>query len=77
MFVGLAGSASNKDFYNLVYKNVYGVLPSAAVLQSALSQMDSGKVTQADMVLQLVDVPQNLQNIDLVGIQQHGFEYAS
>jgi hypothetical protein len=37
MFVGLAGSASNKDFYNLVYKNVYGVLPSAAVLQSALS----------------------------------------
>jgi hypothetical protein len=39
--------------------------------------MDSGKVTQADMVLQLVDVPQNLQNIDLVGIQQHGFEYAS
>jgi len=27
--------------------------------------------------LQLVDVPQNLQNIDLVGIQQHGFEYAS
>jgi hypothetical protein len=77
MFVGLAGSASNKDFYNLVYKNVYGVLPSAAVLQSALSQMDSGKVTQADMVLQLVDLPQNLQNIDLVGIQQHGFEYAS
>jgi hypothetical protein len=61
----------------LVYKNVYGVLPSAAVLQSALSQMDSGKATQADMVLQLVDVPQNLQNIDLVGIQQHGFEYAS
>ena len=77
MFVGLAGSASNKDFYNLVYKNVYGVLPSAAVLQSALSQMDSGKATQADMVLQLVDVPQNLQNINLVGIQQHGFEYVS
>jgi hypothetical protein len=39
--------------------------------------MDSGKATQADMVLQLVDVPQNLQNINLVGIQQHGFEYVS
>jgi len=77
MFVGLAGSASNKDFYNLVYKNVYGVLPDAATLQSALSQMDSGKATQADMVMKLVDVPQNLLNIDLVGIQSHGFEYVS
>lgn len=77
MFVGLAGSASNKDFYNLVYKNVYGTLPDAATLQSALSQMDSGKATQADMVMKLIDVPQNLLNIDLVGIQSHGFEYVS
>lgn len=77
MFVGLAGSASNKDFYNLVYKNVYGALPDAATLQSALSLMDSGKATQADMVMKLVDVPQNLLNIDLVGIQSHGFEYVS
>jgi serralysin len=75
MFVGLAGSASNKDFYNLVYKNVYGKAPDAATLQSTLSQMDSGKATQADMVMKLVDVPQNLINIDLVGIQLNGFEY--
>jgi Ca2+-binding RTX toxin-like protein len=77
MFVGLAGSAGNKDFYNLVYKNVYGKAPDAATLQSALSQMDSGKTTQADMVMKLVDVPQNLINIDLVGIQLNGFEYVS
>ena len=63
------------DFYNLVYKNVYGKAPDAATLQSALSQMDSGKATQADMVMKLVDVPQNLINIDLVGIQLNGFEY--
>ena len=75
MFVGMAGSAGNKDFYNLVYKNVYGKAPDAATLQSALSQMDSGKATQADMVMKLVDVPQNLINIDLVGIQLNGFEY--
>ena len=75
MFVGMAGSSGNKDFYNLVYKNVYGVLPSEATLQVALSQMDSGQVTQADMVLRLLDVPQNLLNIDLVGIQQQGFEF--
>jgi hypothetical protein len=75
MFVGLAGSSSNKDFYNLVYKNVYGSLPSATTLQAALSQMDSGQATQADMVMKLIDVPQNLLNIDLVGIQSNGFEY--
>ena len=77
MFVGLAGSSGNKDFYNLVYKNVYGTLPSAAALQAALSQMDSGQATQADMVMKLIDVPQNLLNIDLVGIQAQGFEYVS
>jgi hypothetical protein len=27
------------------------------------------------MVLKLLDVPQNLLNIDLVGIQQQGFEF--
>jgi Ca2+-binding RTX toxin-like protein len=77
MFVGLAGSSGNKDFYNLVYKNVYGSLPNAATLQAALSQMDSGQATQADMVMKLIDVPQNLLNIDLVGIQAQGFEYVS
>ena len=77
MFVGMAGSSGNKDFYNLVYKNVYGVLPDAATLQSALAQLDSGAKTQADMVLQMLDTTQNLKNIDLVGIQLHGFDYLS
>ena len=77
MFVGLAGSSGNKDFYNLVYKNVYGTLPDAATLQAALTQMDSGRSSQADMVMKLLDVPQNLINIDLVGIQLHGFEFTN
>ena len=77
MFVGMAGSAGNKDVYNLLYKNVYGVLPDANTLQSALSQLDSGGKSPADMVLQMLDTPQNLKNIDLVGIQQHGFDYLS
>ena len=77
MFVGMAGSSGNKDFYNLVYKNVYGALPDAATLQSAVAQLDSGAKTQADMVLQMLDTAQNLKNIDLVGIQLHGFDYLS
>jgi hypothetical protein len=27
------------------------------------------------MVLQMLDTPQNLKNIDLVGIQLHGFDF--
>ncbi len=77
MFVGMAGSSGNKDFYNLVYKNVYGVLPEAVTLQSVVSQLDAGILTQADVVMQLVDTAQNKSNIDLVGIQLHGFEYVN
>ena len=77
MFVGMAGSAGNKDFYSMVYKNVYGALPDAATLQSAMTQLDSGSKTQADIVLQMLDTTQNLKNIDLVGIQLHGFDYLS
>jgi hypothetical protein len=77
LFVELAGSASNKDFYKLVYKNVYGALPDAATLQSMVSQLDGGALTPADVVMQLVDTPQNLKNIDLVGIQLHGFDYVN
>jgi hypothetical protein len=42
-----------------------------------LAQLDSGAKTQADMVLQMLDTAQNLKNIDLVGIQLHGFDYLS
>jgi hypothetical protein len=77
MFVGMAGSSGNKDFYNLVHKNVYGALPDASTLQSMVSQLDSGRTTQADVVLQLADTAQNTKNIDLVGIQLQGFDYVS
>ncbi len=75
MFVEMAGSANHKDFYNLVHKNVYGVAPDAQTLQSILSQLDSGRTTPADVVLQLADTAQNIRNIDLVGIQLHGFDF--
>jgi Ca2+-binding RTX toxin-like protein len=75
MFLSLAGSAGNADFYNTVYKNVYGSKPDLVTLQNAVTQLDSGKLTQSDMVLQMIDLAPNLQNIDLVGIQLHGFDY--
>jgi hypothetical protein len=42
-----------------------------------VSQVDGGAITPADVVMQLVDTPQNLKNIDLVGIQLHGFDYVN
>jgi hypothetical protein len=45
--------------------------------QSVLSQLDGNQTTQADVVLQLADTAQNKLNIDLVGIQLHGFEFVS
>jgi hypothetical protein len=75
MFLSLAGSAGHADFYNTVYKNVYGSKPDLATLQSALTQLDSGKLTQSDVVMQMIDLAPNLKNIDLVGIQLHGFDY--
>ena len=75
MFLSLAGSAGNSDFYNTVYQNVYGFKPDPATLQNALTQLDSGKLTQSDMVLQMIDLAPNLKNIDLVGIQLQGFDY--
>ena len=75
MFLSLAGSPGNSDFYNTVYQNVYGFKPDPATLQNALTQLDSGKVTQSDVVLQMIDLAPNLKNIDLVGIQLQGFDY--
>lgn len=75
MFLSLAGSASNTDFYNAVYKNVYGSKPDFAILQNMLSQLDSGKLTQSEVVMQMIDLAPNLKNIDLMGIQMHGFDY--
>jgi hypothetical protein len=75
MFISLAGSAGNADFYSTVYKNIYGTKPDLATLQTALAQLDSGKLTQSDMVMQMIDLVPNLKNIDLEGIQLHGFDY--
>jgi hypothetical protein len=44
-------------------------------LQNVVNQLDSGKLTQSDVVLQMIDLAPNLKNIDLVGIQLHGFDY--
>lgn len=74
-FAGLAGSHSNADFVNFVYRNVTHTAPSSADLAFYTGLLDSGAMTQASLGILAAESPLNLQNIDLVGLQQSGLEY--
>jgi hypothetical protein len=74
-FAGLAGSHSNTDFVNFVYRNVTHTAPSSADLAFYTGLLESGAMTQASLGMLAAESPLNLQNIDLVGLQQSGLEY--
>lgn len=73
----LAGSTSNIDFVNTVYKNIVGVLPSNAVrdFYVGLLQGSGGTMTQAELLVLAANANVNATNINLVGLQQSGVEF--
>jgi hypothetical protein len=73
-FAQLAGSHSNTDFVNFVYRNVTGTAPSSADLAFYTGLLDGG-MSQASLGILAAESPLNLRNIDLVGLQQSGLEY--
>ena len=73
-FVTLAGSHSNTDFVNLVYKNVVGAPPSAADLKLYVDMLDNG-MSQGDLLLAAANTDVNVQHINLVGLASNGLEY--
>lgn len=75
LFLQLAGSRSNTDFVKLVYKNVAGAAPTAAVLGSYVSLLDNGTYTQTSLAQLACETDANKLNIDLVGLAGHGLEY--
>lgn len=74
LFQQLAGSSSNAAFVNLVYQNVMGHAPSAAELDSYVSLLNSGAVTQASLGFIAAVTPANQAH--LVGVIQSGIEFA-
>jgi subtilisin-like proprotein convertase family protein len=78
LFVTLAGSRDNVDFVNTVYLNVIGVLPSDWVRNHyvGLLQGSGGTMTQAELLVYAANEQVNELNIDLVGLQQSGLEFA-
>ena len=77
LYLSLAGSSSNVDFVNTVYKNVVGVLPSATErgYYVGLLQGSGGTMTQAQLLEIAANADVNAVNINLVGLQQSGVEF--
>jgi len=69
---------SNTDFVTSVYTNVVGAAPSESVRDGfvALLQGSGGGMTQAELLVLAANTGVNANNIDLVGLQQSGVEFA-
>lgn len=77
LFLQLAGSHGNVDFVNLVYRNVVGSAPSDADRDYYVGLLQGGGgMSQADLLAAAANCVPNQTNIDLVGLQQSGIEYA-
>jgi hypothetical protein len=78
LFQLLAGSTNNVDFVNHVFENVVGRTPSAEETGHfvGMLQGNGGNMTQAQLLVLAADSDANAQHLDLVGLQQHGVEFA-
>lgn len=78
LFRNLVGSGSNRDFVNLVYSNIVGVVPDEADLTyfAALLQGDGGTMTQAELLEYGARSEANQARINLVGLQATGVFYS-
>jgi hypothetical protein len=72
-----AGGTDNVAFVNHVFENVVGATPSAEQLETfvGMLQGNGGTLTQAELLVLAAESDLNAQNIDLVGLQQHGVEF--
>lgn len=68
LLLSLAGSSSNADFVNLVYRNVVGVAPPPADLNLYVGALEGG-TSRADLLAMAA------QYVDLVGLAATGLEY--
>ena len=74
-FLAKAGSRSNTDFVQLVYKNVVGFAPPVDELNYFVGLLDSGQLTQQSLGLKACQTPINTGSVDLVGLANLGLEY--
>jgi hypothetical protein len=71
----LGESASNKSVVDLLYKNLTGAMPSAAVEADYLNMIEVGIYTPSSLALFAANHELNKTNISFVGIVEHGLIY--
>jgi hypothetical protein len=76
VMAGFAGGADNASLVKLVYANVYGKAPDAAVLASLVAPLDAHSTTQAAWMADMALSSANQQHVGLVGLAASGWQYA-
>ena len=75
MFLSMAGSSSNSDFVKQVFTNVVGRAPNPSESSTYVSMLDAG-TSQSGLALMAAHTDLNAARINLVGLVQHGLEFA-
>ena len=75
MFLGMAGSSSNTDFVKQVFTNVVGRAPTPSESSTYVNMLDAG-TSQSALALMAAQTDLNVARINLVGLIQHGLEFA-
>jgi serralysin len=72
---GVGPGASHSAIVQLLYTNVVGFAPGPQDLALYQGWLDSGAVTKAQLGVYAAEAPQNLMNIDWVGLSANGIDY--
>ena len=75
MFLSMAGSSSNTDFVKQVFTNVVGRAPTPSESSTYVNMLDAG-TSQSALALMAAQTDLNAARINLVGLIQHGLEFA-
>ena len=72
----LGAGFSNDAEINLLYQNLLGILPSTADLNYWTGTLSSGQFSQPSLAQMAAELSINAININLIGLNQTGIEYA-
>jgi len=75
MYLSMAGSSSNTDFVKQVFTNVVGRAPTPSESSTYVNMLDAG-TSQSALALMAAQTDLNAARINLVGLIQHGLEFA-
>lgn len=73
--ITVMGSPGNADFVETIFRNVVGFNPSPDLQQSLVNLLESGAMTQAQMLEIAANLEINEAHIGLVGMQENGVEF--